>query len=242
MPPSTTRRRILRATAASGLLAAAPALTTPTSDTDWQALAADVKAEMVFAWQGYKARAWGHDQVKPVSGGHEEFFFPGQPMGLSIVEALDTLWLMGLDAEFEEGLDWVRRKSALRHRRRDPAVRVFDPPLWADCWPRTTPAAMRGFSRWLEDLASRLVPAFERSPTGMPYRFVNLRTGAVRRDPVTFRGRGGQLSARVGNAGEADRGAPLLRPAQGGGEGHVRPALRRSACWRTRSTWRAVNG
>jgi hypothetical protein len=49
MPPSATRLRILQASAASGLLATAPALAAAASDTDWQALAADVKAEMVFA-------------------------------------------------------------------------------------------------------------------------------------------------------------------------------------------------
>jgi mannosyl-oligosaccharide alpha-1,2-mannosidase len=185
MPLSTTRRRILQASAASGLLATAPALAAAASDTDWQALAADVKAEMVFAWQGYKARAWGHDQVKPVSGGHEEFFFPGQPMGLSIVEALDTLWLMGLDAEFEEGLDWV---VANLHFDIDAEIQLFE------CSIRLLGGLLAahhacGDARLLalaRDLASRLVPAFERSPTGMPYRFVNLRTGAVRRDPVTF--------------------------------------------------------
>ncbi|HVV64211.1 MAG TPA: glycoside hydrolase family 47 protein, partial [Rhizomicrobium sp.] len=31
-----------------------------------------------------------------------------------------------------------------------------------------------------KDLADRLAPAFEKSPTGMPYRFVNLKTGAAR--------------------------------------------------------------
>ncbi|HLE46779.1 MAG TPA: glycoside hydrolase family 47 protein, partial [Candidatus Thermoplasmatota archaeon] len=30
-----------------------------------------------------------------------------------------------------------------------------------------------------KDVTDRLMPAFEKSPTGMPYRFVNLRTGAV---------------------------------------------------------------
>jgi hypothetical protein len=123
--------------------------------------------------------------VKPVSGGHEEFFFPGQPMGLSIVEALDTLWLMGLDAEFEEGLDWV---VANLHFDIDAEIQLFE------CSIRLLGGLLAahhacGDARLLalaRDLASRLVPAFERSPTGMPYRFVNLRTGAVRRDPVTF--------------------------------------------------------
>ena len=185
MPLPTTRRRILQATAASGLLAAAPALAVAGRDTDWRVLAADVKAEMAFAWQGYKARAWGRDQVKPVSGGHEEFFFPGRPMGLTIVEALDTLWLMGLDAEFEEGLAWVFANLRFDV---DAEIQLFE------CSIRMLGGLLAahhacGDARLLalaHDLAGRLAPAFERSPTGMPYRFVNLRTGAVRRDPATF--------------------------------------------------------
>ncbi len=185
MPVPTTRRRILQATAASGLLAATPALAVAGRKTDWGALAADVKAEMAYAWQGYKARAWGHDQVKPVSGGHEEFFFPGRPIGLTIVEALDTLWLMGLEDQFEEGLNWV---LANLHFDVDAEIQLFE------CSIRLLGGLLAahhacGEARLLalaQDLASRLAPAFERSPTGMPYRFVNLRSGAVRRDPVTF--------------------------------------------------------
>jgi hypothetical protein len=36
--------------------------------------------------------------------------------------------------------------------------------------------------RLCRDLTDRLLPAFEKSPTGAPYRFVNLRTGDVRGD------------------------------------------------------------
>ncbi len=28
-------------------------------------------------------------------------------MGATIVDALDTLWIMGLEAEFKDGRDWV---------------------------------------------------------------------------------------------------------------------------------------
>ncbi len=67
-----------------------------------------MRNETRFAWRNYVARAFGHDQIRPVSGGFVEFFVPGHPMGLTIVEALDTLWLMELDAELEQGLAWVR--------------------------------------------------------------------------------------------------------------------------------------
>src|SRR5690242_7062269 len=75
----------------------------------WRTVAEDVRKETRFAWRSYVDKAFGHDQIKPVSGGFEEFFVDGHPMGLTIVEALDTLWLMELDRELEQGLAWVRR-------------------------------------------------------------------------------------------------------------------------------------
>jgi len=71
----------------------------------WRALADDVRAQMRWAWGNYTECCFGQDQIKPVSGGREPFFFPkGPPLGLTIVEALDTLYLMGLDAELENGI------------------------------------------------------------------------------------------------------------------------------------------
>src|ERR1700733_7074053 len=35
---------------------------------DWHKLALDVRGEMAWAWRNYVERAFGHDQIKPVSG------------------------------------------------------------------------------------------------------------------------------------------------------------------------------
>lgn len=155
-----------------------------TAEEDWHALAADVKAEMKWSWAQYREHAWGQDQIKPVSGGAENFFFPERPMGLSIIEALDTLWVMGLDAEFEDGVKWC--KDNLRFDI-DGDVQVFEISIRLVGGLLSAHHAS-GDQRLLElahDLTTRLLPAFEKSPTGMPYRYVNLKTGAVR-DPVTF--------------------------------------------------------
>lgn len=45
------------------------------------------------AWNGYKKYAWGHDSLKPVSRGYSEWF----GTGLTIVDSLDTMIIMGLD-------------------------------------------------------------------------------------------------------------------------------------------------
>lgn len=45
------------------------------------------------AWQGYKKFAWGHDHLKPISQTFHDWF----GLGLTIVDGLDTMWIMGLN-------------------------------------------------------------------------------------------------------------------------------------------------
>lgn len=44
------------------------------------------------AWKGYCSYAWGHDHVKPISRKYQDWF----NLGLTIVDSLDTLWIMNL--------------------------------------------------------------------------------------------------------------------------------------------------
>jgi mannosyl-oligosaccharide alpha-1,2-mannosidase len=163
-------------------LAAAPAAAAP--KRDWAALGRQVKADMAWAWGHYAERALGQDQIKPVSGTYELFFFAkGRGLGLTAVEALDTLYLMGLDAELGQAVRWICDNLDFDI---DGEVQVFETSI------RMVGGLLSGHlatgdKRLLalaKDLADRLMPAF-RSRTGLPYRFVNLRTGAVR-DKVTF--------------------------------------------------------
>jgi len=175
-----TRRSTLAALVA-GIAARPAAAIVPA--TDWKRWAADVRDEFQWAWQGYVAKAWGKDEINPVSGTSRSFFIEGHDLGLSLVEALDTLWIMGLDAEFQAGVDWVKTNLSFDV---DGEAQVFetnirlvggllsahlacgDPVLLAKA----------------KDLADRLLKAFEASPHGLPWRYVNLKTGAVR-DPET---------------------------------------------------------
>ena len=141
-------------------------------------VAADIRAEYLRAWQAYKRLAWGHDEMKPVSGSHQEFFAPGHPVGLTIVEALDTLYLMALDDELDLSVRWIETNLDLDI---DAPFQVFETII------RMLGGLLAGHLATKNDmllakakeLADRLLPAFTRSPTGMPYRFVNLHSGAV---------------------------------------------------------------
>ncbi len=203
MPPFS-RRSALTALAGASLVPVTPveAASTKSRHGPWKALAADVRAEMAWAWQGYADRAWGADQIKPVSGGKESFFFEGGPsLGLTIVEALDTLWLMGLDGEFEQGVRWVCDHLSFDH---DRDIQVFETNIrlvggLLSAWKAGGEKKLLALAK---DLADRLMPAFAKSPTGLPYRFVNLRTGAAR-DKLTYPAEFGTYIAEFGTLSQA---------------------------------------
>lgn len=179
-----SRRTLLTsaaALAAAGGLGwgAAPAHARAGRPRDWRPVAADVRRELLHTWKAYKKYAWGHDHLLPVSGGHSEFFDEGHPVGLTIVEALDTLYLMRLDAELAEGVQWV--KDHLDFSGVNAEVQVFETNirmvggLLSGHLATGEPALLHHAKK----IADILMPCFERSPTGIPYRFVNPSTGEI---------------------------------------------------------------
>jgi mannosyl-oligosaccharide alpha-1,2-mannosidase len=204
MPPDVTisRRLLLGAPLALAPLRIAAAGLRPSTEEEWPALARDVRAEMAWAWRNYVELAFGQDQIKPVSGGAESFLLPnGSSFGLSIVEALDTLYLMHLDSELEEGVRWIEKNL---HFDIDGEVQVFETNIrlvggFLAGWLATHNKTLLSLAR---ELADRLLPAFTKSPTGIPYRFVNLKTGAVR-DSQTFPAEVGTYISEFGTLSRA---------------------------------------
>ena len=64
-----------------------------------------VKKAFVFSWDGYRSKAWRQDELSPLSGKHRN---PFCGWGATLVDALDTLWMMDLKDEFEEAVDAVK--------------------------------------------------------------------------------------------------------------------------------------
>ena len=56
------------------------------------------------AWKAYRKYAWGKDELKPVSRSSNDWF----NLGLTLIDSLDSMWLMGLEDDFYEAVDWVR--------------------------------------------------------------------------------------------------------------------------------------
>lgn len=86
---------------------------TASRDERLERLAA-VKKSFVHSWEGYKKYAWGHDEIKPNSGEYQD---PFGGWAATLVDSLDTLWLMGLKDEFDvavracDEIDFTTTKS-----------------------------------------------------------------------------------------------------------------------------------
>ncbi|XP_077005072.1 endoplasmic reticulum mannosyl-oligosaccharide 1,2-alpha-mannosidase isoform X3 [Tamandua tetradactyla] len=52
-----------------------------------------VISAFLHAWKGYRKFAWGHDELKPLSRSFNEWF----GLGLTLIDALDTMWILGLE-------------------------------------------------------------------------------------------------------------------------------------------------
>ena len=191
-------RRAMMAAAGSTLLL--PTIAQGRS-ADWHALALDVRSQMRWAWRNYREKAWGKDEIKPISGTYSSFPLKDRHLGLSLIEALDTLWIMGLDEEFRDGVDWVKANFDFSV---DGDVSVFETNIrlvggLLSAWHCSVDPALLAKARGLAD---RLLPAFAASPLGIPHRFVNLKTGAVR-GTVTNPAETGTIIAEFGTLSKA---------------------------------------
>lgn len=139
-------------------------------------LTAKVRAEFLHAWTGYEKYAWGHDALKPLSKTAHDWY--GQSLLMTPVDALDTLVLMKLDREADKARELIAHDLSFD---RDVYVKNFEITIRL-LGGLLSSYQLTGDKRLLslaEDLGKRLLPAFN-SPTGLPYVYVNLRTGQVR--------------------------------------------------------------
>ena len=183
---------------ATFLLTAVVSLATPgcdrsRQDEHAQQLAARVRTEFLHGWNNYERYAWGHDALRPLSKTAHDWY--GQSLLMTPVDALDTLILMHLDAEAERARSLIVNDLSFD---RDIYVKNFEITI------RLLGGLLSGYQltgddRLLslaEDLGNRLLPVFN-SPTGLPYVYVNLRTGQTR-DPVTNPAETGTLLLEFG--------------------------------------------
>lgn len=139
-------------------------------------LAAEVRAEFHHAWKGYRKYAWEHDDLKPLSKTYHDWY--GESLYMTPVDGLDTMLIMGLNDEARTAKNYIVNKLSFD---KDISVQNFEITIRL-LGGLLSSYQLTGDKRLLvlaEDLGNRLLPVFE-SPTGIPYRYVNLRTGKVR--------------------------------------------------------------
>ena len=161
---------------AKAVKVASVAAAAPMSAEEKAAMAERVRAEALHAWEGYRKYAWGHDELHPLS--KKPFDWYGNTLLMTPVDALDTLTLMGLKPQADEARELIDTKLNLDQ---DIYVKDFEITIRL-LGALLSNYELTGDKRLLEladELGRRMMPMFN-SPTGMPYEYVNLHTGAVR--------------------------------------------------------------
>src|SRR4029077_6274369 len=140
-------------------------------------MALQVRSEFLYAWSAYKQYAWGHDELKPLSKGHHDWY-SSQSLLMTPVDALDTMVVMGLADEADKTREYIAKNLSFDQ---DIEVKNFEITirLLGGLLSSYQLTGDKHLLALADDLGTRLLPAFN-SPTGMPYMYVNLKTGAVR--------------------------------------------------------------
>ena len=150
----------------------APAAQTPSPGP----MALQVRSEFLYAWNAYKQYAWGHDELKPLTQGYHDWY--SHTLLMTPVDALDTMILMGLKDEADKTREFIVKNLSFDQ---DIEVKNFEITIRL-LGGLLSSYQLTGDERLLElaeNLGNRLLPVFN-SPTGMPYMFVNLKTGKTR--------------------------------------------------------------
>lgn len=131
-----------------------------------------VKEAMLHAWSSYEKYAWGNDELQPQTRQGVNSF---GGLGATLVDSLDTLYIMGLKEEFQRAREWVANTLDFD---KDYEASVFE----------TTIRVVGGllsaydlsedkvFLEKARDIADRLLPAWN-TPSGIPYNVINLARG-----------------------------------------------------------------
>ncbi|XP_071800570.1 mannosyl-oligosaccharide 1,2-alpha-mannosidase IA-like [Asterias amurensis] len=138
-----------------------------------------VKEMMLHAWNGYEKYAWGANELKPISHvGHSASIFGRSSVGATIIDGMDTLYIMGLKDQFMKARTYVAHDF---HFNAASDLSVFEVNIrfvggLLSAFALTSDEI---FKTKAKEIADKLLPAFN-SPSGIPYGLINLKTGNSR--------------------------------------------------------------
>uniref|UniRef100_A0A8C1LDV9 alpha-1,2-Mannosidase n=1 Tax=Cyprinus carpio TaxID=7962 RepID=A0A8C1LDV9_CYPCA len=151
------------------------------ADPDAKAKRAKIKEMMQFSWDNYKRYAWGSNELRPISKqGHSSNLF-GSLKGATIVDALDTLYIMEMYDEFEAATEWVESNLDFNM---NAEISVFEVNIRfvGGLLSAYYLSGKEVFRRKAVELGEKLLPAFK-TPTGIPWALLNLKSGIGRNWP-----------------------------------------------------------
>lgn len=73
----------------------------------WRKRQSEVSGAFVHAWKGYTSYALGYDELQPVSKSGTDGL---GGLGATVIDALDTAMIMGLDDVVEDAGSWIRQE------------------------------------------------------------------------------------------------------------------------------------
>ncbi|CAM6032388.1 unnamed protein product [Sphagnum compactum] len=131
-----------------------------------------VKAAMLHAWSSYEKYAWGFDELQPQSRRGVNHF---GGLGATIIDSLDTLYIMGLETQFNKARDWVAENL---HFNKNYDASVFETTIrvLGGLLSAYDLTAEKMFLTKAKEIADRLLPAWD-TRTGIPYTTINLESG-----------------------------------------------------------------
>ncbi|XP_048105946.1 LOW QUALITY PROTEIN: mannosyl-oligosaccharide 1,2-alpha-mannosidase IA-like [Alosa alosa] len=150
-------------------------------DPDTKEKRAKIKEMMQFSWDNYKRYAWGFNELRPVSKqGHSSNLFGGLK-GATIVDALDTLYIMEMYEEFEAATEWVVKNLDFNM---NTEISVFEVNIRfvGGLLSAYYLSGKEVFRQKAVELGEKLLPAFK-TPTGIPWALLNMKSGIGRNWP-----------------------------------------------------------
>lgn len=142
------------------------------AEKEKQEYAERVKTAFLKGWKAYSTYAYGMDAVNPIAKkGHNWY---AEPLLMTPVDAYSTMCIMGLDSVRQQAKELILSNlnfdKDMKVQQFEIAIRLIGGLV--------SSYQLDGDKRFLDlavDLGNRLLPVFD-TPTGIPYRMINLKT------------------------------------------------------------------
>ncbi|GLB43628.1 putative glycosyl hydrolase 47 family protein [Lyophyllum shimeji] len=134
-----------------------------------------VVAAFRHSWLAYEKDAMGDDEYHPISHKGSNLTSAGG-IGYTVVDSIDTMLLMGLEAEYARARSWIADKLSFE---RDGNFNTFETTIRVLGGLLSAYHLSSGDPVYLDkatELADRILPVFE-TPSGLPHPMINLAKG-----------------------------------------------------------------